>query len=134
MKFKVLARVYIFYIIINHKMFYTPSNGNFGSSFEDDEFSSEDEQDQITKYILSELLNDPSERADFDAFLKQGSDMDCPEIVIQTVQKKSNTSCKFGHKCRFLKAGTCTFSHEVVVSPCRYGAGCMRKNDCKFSH
>ena len=114
-------------------MFCTTSYENDNSSFED-EFSSDNEQDQITKAFIECLLEDPSERQALDAFLVRGSEMDCPEIAVHHEQKKSKPPCKFGHKCRYLKEGTCAFSHEVVVTPCRYGAGCMRKNTCKFSH
>lgn len=101
----------------------------------DDEFYSEDEQDQITKYILSDLLNDPVEKQEFDTFLQQGYENDYPETTVEPIKRKiSKIPCKFGYKCRFLKAGTCTFTHDELKPICKYGVTCSRKGTCKFSH
>lgn len=122
-------------------LFYTNYDTNEFSS-QEDSFYEEDEQDQITKYLLATLLEDPVERQEYEEFIKKGSEMDIPENNNQADesqlkpsirQRKSKKPCKFGDKCRYFKKGICMFSHEKPIS-CMYGNECRRKSICTFAH
>ena len=59
-------------------------------------------------------------------------------------QQQPQIQCRWGQKCRFLKAGTCKYFHSTLSSgaqkkqtnQCRWGINCRYKdtNTCKYDH